>query len=65
MHDRNGNPLKKGDIVLIEAEVEDLSPTDDYCNVTLKTTDGRRPDGQVETIHAINTGVVLLSRSAK
>lgn len=60
MHDRNGNALKKGDKVLIEAEITQLSPGEDYCNVTLVTTNGRRPDGSKETISGINTGVLLL-----
>lgn len=60
MHDRNGTPLKKGDIVLIEAEITDLHPNEDYCNVSLKTLDGRRPDGAKEHISAINTGVMTL-----
>lgn len=60
MHDRNGTPLKKGDIVLIEAEITELHAGEDYCNVTVKTLDGRRPDGLKETISAINTGVLTL-----
>ncbi len=65
MHDKNGTPLKKGDIVTITAEITELSATEEYCNVTLKTVDGRRPDGQPETIHAINTGVMVLQARAK
>lgn len=64
MHDRNGNVLKSGDVVLVEAVVTQVSPGDDYCNVTIKTVDGRRPDVAKETISAINTGVVTLFRSA-
>lgn len=64
MHDRNGNLLAKGDVVLVEAEVVDLSAGPDYCNVTVKTVDGRRPDGSRETVSAINTGVLTLFRKA-
>lgn len=60
MHDRNGTPLKVGDVVLIEATVDSLSPGEDYCNVSLRTTNGRRPDGNKEYISAINTGVLVL-----
>jgi hypothetical protein len=60
MHDRNGTPLKKGDIVTITAEISDLYATEDYCNVQLKTVHGRRPDNTPETIGAINTGVLVL-----
>lgn len=59
MHDRNGRELKAGDIVLIPARVKDLYATEDYCNVSLESVYGRRPDGSKETIGAINTGVML------
>jgi len=60
MHDRNGTPLKKGDVVLVSARITDLSAGEDYCNVQLETLAGRRPDGNKETISAINTAVVVL-----
>ena len=59
MHDARGNALKKGDLVLIPAVVTELYATEDYCNVSLTTQIGRRPDGQKESICAINTGVLL------
>lgn len=58
MHDRNGQALQVGDKVTIEAVITELHPTEDYCNVTLETVHGRRPDGLKEKIYAINTGVV-------
>ena len=58
MHDRTGNPLKKGDRVTIIAEITDLCATEDYCNVSLETVYGRRPDGKKESIQAINTAVL-------
>jgi len=60
MHDRNGTELRKGDRVMVECVIEDLLPGDDYCNVTLETVSGRRPDGDKEHISAINTGVLTL-----
>jgi hypothetical protein len=59
MHDANGHPLKKGDKVLIPAVITDLSPGEDYCNVTLKSTLGRRPDGNQESFSGINTAVLV------
>ena len=53
MHDRNGNRLKVGDVVLIEAEITKDYATEEYCNVELRTIHGRRPDGQRETIGAV------------
>lgn len=61
MHDRNGRELKVGDRVLIPARIKELHATEDYCNVSLESAFGRRPDGQKEHISAINTGVVLRS----
>lgn len=36
-HDKNGNQLSVGDRVLIEAEVVSISPSEEYCNATVKT----------------------------
>src|SRR5687768_16569395 len=60
VHDLNGAELKKGDVVLIPCRIEELHPGDDYCNVTVNTLHGRRPDGVLETISVINTAVVVL-----
>lgn len=35
MHDKNGNLIKKGDKVLIEAIVTQTIATDEFCNVSL------------------------------
>lgn len=64
MHDRNGSTLKKGDIVLIPAIITDLHGGEDFCNVSVETVHGRRPDGHKEQISAINTGVLVLHESA-
>jgi len=61
MHDRTGKPLKKGDKVTLSAKITELHPTEEYCNVSLETEYGRRPDGQKERISAINTAVLDLS----
>lgn len=60
MHDRNGTPLQKGDIVLIPAVITELQAGEDFCNVSLLTVHGRRPDEIKEYIGAINTGVLVL-----
>jgi hypothetical protein len=60
MHDANGTLLKVGDKVLIPATITNLSDsTEDYCNVSLETTLGRRPDGQKEHFSSINTAQVV------
>lgn len=58
MHDRSGRLLKKGDKVTISAVITDVSETENFCNVSLETEFGRRPDGQKERISAINTAVL-------
>jgi len=61
MHDRNGTPLRVGDIVMIPGRVTQLSEsTPDYCNVSVESLHGRRPDGMKEHFSAINTGVLVL-----
>lgn len=59
MHDANGTPLKVGDRVIIPAVVKRVSPGADFCNVTVETTLGRKPDGHKETMSAINTAQVV------
>lgn len=60
MHDRLNRPLAVGDVVLIPAVITQLSDqTEEYCNVSLTSVFGRRPDDAKETFGAINTGVLL------
>jgi hypothetical protein len=58
MHDRTGKPLRKGDRVTILCVITDLNATEDFCNVSMETVYGRRPDGAKEHVNSINTGVV-------
>lgn len=60
MHDVLGNPLKLGDKVLIPAVITEISAHEDYCNVSLESLHGRRPDGQKEKFSSINTGVLVI-----
>lgn len=64
MHDRNGSPLKFGDKVMFVGTITQLSATDDYCNVSVESVIGRRPDGAKEVLSAINTGVLTLLEHA-
>lgn len=66
MHDANGTPLKVGDKVMIPCEITYLSEsTPDYCNVTVQTELGRRPDGHKESFSAINTAQLVLIQRPK
>lgn len=60
MHDRNGTPLRVGDIVLIAAKITGLQPGEDFCNVSAESLHGRRPDGMKEVFYAFNTGTMIL-----
>jgi hypothetical protein len=44
-HTRTGKELQVGDRVLIEAVVEAIGTGEDYCNATVRTEIGRKPDG--------------------
>lgn len=35
MHDKNGNPVKKGDKVIIEGVVRETYETEEFCNVQI------------------------------
>lgn len=59
MHDAQNRELKIGDVVLIPATITQVSENPDFCNVSVQTFFGRRPDGKTENISAINTGVLL------
>lgn len=45
MHDRNGNPVKVGDRVLVQGEITSAGATDEYCNVTIKITEKDQEHG--------------------
>lgn len=59
MHDALGRPLTVGDRVLIPCLVKRTDATEEYCNVSVESVLGRRPDGNKETFSAINTAVLL------
>jgi hypothetical protein len=59
MHDRNGTPLRVGDIVMIPALVVSVQSTADYCNLNARSVYARKPDGAPESF-SINTSVVIL-----
>ena len=59
MHDAKNRQLKVGDKILIPAVITELGGGEDYCNVGVRSTFGRRPDGAKERVNAMNTGVML------
>ena len=65
MHDRNGTPIKVGDVVLLEAKITQTYATDDYCNVTL-AIGFAKPNGPDNVTSAVTLNArqtLLLKRS--
>lgn len=61
MHDHNGKPLRLGDTVMVPCHITQLdSSTDNYCNVTVETFHGRRPDNTKAFFFGINTAQLEL-----
>ncbi len=59
MHDANGHSLKVGDKVLIPGEITTLCASEEFCNVAVRTTLGRKPDGEKDTFSALNTAQLV------
>jgi hypothetical protein len=49
-HDKNGNLLSVGDRVNIVGVVKEIQPGDEFCNVTLETTEPMYPGDQKTAI---------------
>lgn len=66
MHDKNGTPVKKGDVVLVEAVIGETYACDDYCNVTLRIGHDR-PHGpdNVQGNLTLNARQTLLFRKSE
>ena len=60
MHDANGTELKVGDKVIIPCVVTALhTDGDDFCNVSVDSLTGRRPDNLKEHFGCINSGILV------
>lgn len=42
-HDKNGQELQPGDIVMIPARVKSITPNPEFCNVTVETVEPMFP----------------------
>lgn len=56
-HDRDGNVLEPGDFVVVRCVVNSITTGEEFCNLTLESIEGRKPDGYKETL-CINANVV-------
>lgn len=54
MPDKNGQPIKKGDLVSVLFEIEECSADQDYCNCTIKTVDPMPGNGS-QSVLTLNT----------
>lgn len=57
-HDVNGKVLAVGDEVILRAKVTTVCPGEEYCNISIESVHGRKPDGLKETMSAINAAVL-------
>lgn len=66
MHDKNGTPIKKGDVVLVEALIVETYATPDYCNVQLRIGYDK-PHGADNVVSGVtlNAKQVLLLKKAE
>lgn len=66
MHDRNGTPLKVGDVVYLKAKVIETYGCEDYCNAQLKVGFEKEhgPDNVTNTF-TVNTRQLLLLEKAE
>lgn len=66
MHDRNGTPVKKGDIVVIKARIKDVTGGVDYCNATLEVGyEAEHGPANVTGSIVVNTRQTLLLETSK
>ena len=63
-HDKNGTPIKAGDLVTVECVIESVSADQDFCNLSLKTVEVMPGNSLPTSIAAINAKQVLLISKA-
>lgn len=56
-HSKSGKVLEVGDRVVIECTVKSICAGEEFCNITLESVEGRKPDGFKETI-TLNAAVI-------
>lgn len=59
-HDRHGNYLKPGDVVIIRAKVKYITPQNEYCNCCVETVEPMPPYPTGSNITNINTNQLEL-----
>lgn len=59
MHDKSGKPLKIGDLVMVPCRVKDVSPDNEFCNITVET-EYAMPGNGTKNVVVLNTKQVHL-----
>lgn len=59
-HDKNGQLLQVGSKIIIEAEVESITEGEEFCNVTVRTTEPMYP-GDAKSAISLNAKQVILA----
>lgn len=57
-HDKNGSLIEIGDIVNIPCLVKSIQATDDYCNLTVETTEKMLPENKYTNTYTLNSKMV-------
>jgi hypothetical protein len=63
MHDKNGTPLRVGDVISVEYVITEIVATEDYCNVNARSVISRKPDGAYEHYVGNAAVTVLVNRA--
>ena len=64
-HDKNGTLIQPGDIVTLELEVKAIAGDENFCSLTAETTLVMPGNGTKNTIFALSTKQVLLTKKAE
>lgn len=57
-HDRDGRPLRVGDVAIVPVIIKEIHQTADWCNVTVETSEPMWPGHKYTTI-VLNSAQVI------
>ncbi len=61
-HDRDGNLLQVGDDVLVPCRIKEIHQAEEYCNVTLITSQPMYPSENLSTLNVNAKQVILRTK---
>lgn len=65
MHDRDGKPVKVGDLVLVPCRVEQTHATEEFCNATLRTLYPMYPSDRHDTVVVNTRQLVVVEKGSE